>query len=67
MIGQSLDDGTALDRFCRMLKAQGVKADLADRLCARNTDLYSVLPAAKHQTGVPALSTGEYNKHLILV
>jgi hypothetical protein len=59
MIGKSLDDGSALAKFCELLKAQGVSDENADKLCAKDSNVFSVLPEAKFKTKVPALSTGE--------
>ncbi|XP_048239429.1 thymidine phosphorylase-like isoform X2 [Haliotis rufescens] len=42
----TLTDGSALAKFCAMVKAQGVEAATADALCARDADVYSILPKA---------------------
>ena len=58
MIANSLSDGSAMAKFCQLLQAQGVSKDVAEKLCSRDDDAFSVLPKAKHQTDVPALRTG---------
>ena len=59
MIGRCLEDGTAMAKFCQLLKAQGVSEKDADVLCSKEADVFSVLPKAKLQTNVPALHTGK--------
>ncbi|KAK2160397.1 hypothetical protein LSH36_134g04034 [Paralvinella palmiformis] len=58
MIAKSLSDGSAMAKFCQMLKAQGVSEENADKLCSKDSDVFSVIPKAKHRTDVPALHTG---------
>ena len=43
LITDALENGKALQKFCDMLKAQGVSPDLAIKLC---TDPFSTLPIA---------------------
>ena len=50
MINDTLHDGTAMAKFTAMLKAQGVKPEVADRLCAKDTDVMEILPKAKYRT-----------------
>ena len=59
LIGKSLDDGSALAKFCELLKAQGVNDENADKLCSKDSNVFSVLPQAKFKTEIPALATGE--------
>ena len=58
MISDTLHDGTALAKFAAMMKAQGVKADIADRLCAKGTDVMEILPKAKHRTELKIAQSG---------
>ncbi|XP_027037111.1 thymidine phosphorylase-like [Pocillopora damicornis] len=46
LIADALENGKALQKFCDMLKAQGVSPDLAKNLCTRDADPFSILPIA---------------------
>ena len=46
LIADALKSGKALQKFCEMLKAQGVQPDVAQKLCTPGTDPFSVLPLA---------------------
>lgn len=46
LITDALENGKALQKFCDMLKAQGVSPDLAKNLCTRDADPFSTLPIA---------------------
>ena len=58
MIRNTLQDGTAIAKFGSMLKAQGVKADVANRLCSKGTDVMEILPKAKHRTELKIAHSG---------
>ena len=58
-LASTLLDGSALARFCAMLKGQGVQPTLADQLCAPGADLGTLLPRAKHRTNVTSLGSGQ--------
>ena len=59
MINDTLHDGTAMAKFFAMLKAQGVCADVADRLCAKGADVMDILPKAKHRTELKIAYSGK--------
>lgn len=46
LIADALENGKALQKFCDMLKAQGVSPDLAKNLCTQDADPFSILPIA---------------------
>ena len=55
-ISATLQNGTALDTFEKMLVSQNVAADVAHELC--RGDVLKVLPTAKYVTPLVAPSTG---------
>ncbi|XP_076349073.1 thymidine phosphorylase-like [Tachypleus tridentatus] len=50
MIRQVLGDGSALEKFRKMMVLQGVASDLARKLCAHDVDPRELLPSAQHVT-----------------
>ncbi|XP_045197907.1 thymidine phosphorylase-like isoform X2 [Mercenaria mercenaria] len=58
IINGTLHNGTAIAKFAAMMKAQGVKADLADRLCEKGVDVFEILPRAKHSTQIKSEMSG---------
>ena len=49
LIADALENGKALQKFCDMLKAQGVQPDVAQKLCTPGADPFNVLPLASHK------------------
>lgn len=49
LIADALENGKALQKFCDMLKAQGVSPDLAQNLCTPGADLFSILPLSSQK------------------
>ncbi|KAL3883568.1 hypothetical protein ACJMK2_029820 [Sinanodonta woodiana] len=58
MINSVIHNGTAVNTFCAMLKAQGVEPDLADQLCGTGADVRGLLPKSKRTTEVPCQANG---------
>uniref|UniRef100_T1IQ18 Thymidine phosphorylase n=1 Tax=Strigamia maritima TaxID=126957 RepID=T1IQ18_STRMM len=60
IINKIMREGTALQKFKDMIVAQGVRSDIANRLCDPRTDVWSVLPRAPHVTSyyIDALELG---------
>lgn len=58
MIDKTLHDGTAIAKFADMMKAQGVNADVADKLCAKDADVFEILPKSEHTTELKAKTSG---------
>ena len=58
LVAKSLQDGRAMSKFYQLLRAQGVSEQHSRTLCAKHTDVFSVLPKAKLQSDIPALETG---------
>ena len=58
MIIKTLKDGSALAKFCAMMKSQGVSSDIADRLCQPGFDMMSILPVAPYKTEIKCTDTG---------
>ncbi|KAK3585744.1 hypothetical protein CHS0354_020319 [Potamilus streckersoni] len=58
MIKRVIHDGTADRKFCAMLKAQGVKPDLADSLCSKDANVRELLPKSKKTTKVLCPANG---------
>ncbi|XP_013779236.1 thymidine phosphorylase-like [Limulus polyphemus] len=50
MIRQVLDDGSALEKFQKMMVLQGVAPDLARKLCSHDVDPRELLPSTRHVT-----------------
>ena len=57
-ISQVLRDGSALDKFRNILKAQGVATEVADALCAENANVINLLPEARNKTRVTTQQAG---------
>ncbi|XP_077984719.1 thymidine phosphorylase-like [Glandiceps talaboti] len=57
-INQVLHNGSAIKKFQNMIVAQGVKEDVAERLCDRDTGPWSELREAKHKTELKCNKTG---------
>ncbi|XP_019615793.1 PREDICTED: thymidine phosphorylase-like [Branchiostoma belcheri] len=47
-IAEKLSNGEALQKFCDMMVAQGVKQETAEALCCPDTDIFTILPRAQH-------------------
>lgn len=58
IINEKLLDGSALQKFREMLVAQGVAADLANKLCDPNVDISTLLPKANETKDITATSDG---------
>lgn len=58
LIADSLDNGKALEKFCEMLTAQGVKPDLAQELCTPGSDPFSILPLASQKMELVSEKSG---------
>ena len=58
MLNATLHDGTAVERFAAMIKAQGVQPELADKLCVRFADVMSILPKSKYNTEIKCPYSG---------
>lgn len=60
MIRRSLNNGSALDKFCSMLCAQGVSQDVANKLKSAGSteETLDILPRSGHRTKIPALQAG---------
>ena len=58
MLNATLHDGTAVERFAAMIKAQGVQPELADKLCVRFADVMSILPKSKYTTEIKCPHSG---------
>ena len=54
----TLKDGSAMQKFKRMVKAQGVEEGVAEKLCDGKGNYYDVLPLSKHKTEIFAHATG---------
>lgn len=50
MVWSHIKDGSALNKFKEMIKCQGVKEELAEKLCTPGADVWTVLPKAKMAT-----------------
>lgn len=55
-IAQSLNNGTALEKFKQMLIKQNIDERIADELCYGHTT--SILPMAKHEIEIKSQSSG---------
>lgn len=62
LIADALQSGKALQKFCEMLKAQGVQPDVAQNLCTPHTDPFSVLPLASKNMDLFAEESGIVSK-----
>ena len=58
-IEKILDNGSAMHKFTDMMVAQGVAPEVASRLSDSSSDVWGILPAAKHKTDLPAPTSGE--------
>uniref|UniRef100_T1IT47 Pyrimidine nucleoside phosphorylase C-terminal domain-containing protein n=1 Tax=Strigamia maritima TaxID=126957 RepID=T1IT47_STRMM len=58
IINKIMREGTALQKFKDMIVAQGVRSDIANRLCDPRTDVWSVLPRAPHVTALSSQASG---------
>ena len=67
MIENTLVDGTALDKFRLMMRAQGVAGDLADQLCKKGSNIADLLPKAKHTRIIKSPSTGASNLDRLII
>lgn len=63
---ETLNNGEAITKFCDMMKAQGVKADVAERLCQKGCDVFEILPKSKYSTELKVTKSGIY-LHIINV
>lgn len=54
----TLEDGSALDKFRLMMAAQGVKPEIADALCMKNSQLFDILPKSKYTTELQCKQAG---------
>ncbi|CAG5119942.1 unnamed protein product, partial [Candidula unifasciata] len=63
LLRSKIADGSALAKFCAMLKGQGVSADVADDLCNPRTDVWKILTQAKNKTEFQSKEDG-YVKRL---
>ncbi|KAH3738615.1 hypothetical protein DPMN_045254 [Dreissena polymorpha] len=57
MVRKTLEDGSALKKFCAMCKAQGVEPAKADSLCL-NGKGFDLLPKSKYQTELKSPKSG---------
>lgn len=57
-IARSLQDGSALEKFRQMLKSQGVASNVADILCSKDKDVFTILPKASKKDDVTSLESG---------
>lgn len=57
-MAESLNNGTALEKFKQMLIESRVNERLADELCYGN--ITSVLPMAKYEIEIKSLASGRY-------
>lgn len=57
-IAESLTDGSALERFKKMIIAQGVDSKKAEELCRKGADIWTVLPKADIVSNVIATTSG---------
>lgn len=58
LIADSLENGKALQKFCDMIIAQGVKPEVAQKLCAAGADPFSILPLASKKLELVAEKSG---------
>lgn len=58
IIGETLDNGSALRKFQAMLEAQGVEHGTAQALGAENADYFQILRCAQHQEVLKAEKEG---------
>lgn len=58
LISDTLHDGSAITKFCAMMKAQGVKPNLAEQLSTKGVDVTKLLPKAKYITELKSPYTG---------
>lgn len=58
LIADTLENGKALQKFCDMLKAQGVQPGVAQKLCIPGADPFSVLPLASQKLELVAEKSG---------
>jgi hypothetical protein len=63
-IAESLNNGTALEKFKQMLIKQNIDEMIADGICYGRT--IAILPMAKHETKIKSQSSGIL-KSLILI
>lgn len=63
-MAESLNNGTALEKFKQMLIKQNVDERIADELCYGNTT--AVLPMAKHKIEIKSITSGRYIKTLYI-
>ncbi|XP_075257699.1 pyrimidine-nucleoside phosphorylase-like [Convolutriloba macropyga] len=54
----TIENGTALEKFSQMIQASGVSAEVATKICSDDSDCYACLPEAKFQTLITAPSSG---------
>eukprot|EP00058_Branchiostoma_floridae_P009451 XP_002594939.1 hypothetical protein BRAFLDRAFT_244533 [Branchiostoma floridae] len=57
-IAEKLRNGKALQKFCDMMVAQGVKQETAEALCCPGTDVFTILPRAQHVEDLCCQSSG---------
>lgn len=66
-IAETLTDGSALERFKKMIIAQGVDSTKAEELCRKGADIWTVLPKADIVSNVVATESGKLGIHLPLI
>lgn len=59
LLQEKISNGEAAQVFCKMAAAQGVDEDVAKRLCDKDTDVWTILPKAKHFTDVRIEKSGK--------
>lgn len=58
LIANTLENGKALQKFCDMIKAQGVQPGVAEKLCEAGGDPFSILPLASEKLELVAEKSG---------
>ncbi|KAL3883533.1 hypothetical protein ACJMK2_029789 [Sinanodonta woodiana] len=53
-----LNNGSAAEKFCAMMKKQGVDPDLANKLCLKGSDIRELLPRSKFKTELKSQKSG---------
>lgn len=58
MINKTLQDGSAIAKFCAMAKAQGVESNTADNLCEKGADMFKILKKSNYTTELKNKQSG---------
>lgn len=61
-LAKVLQNGEAMEKFKAFIKAQGVASEQAEALCAKNADVFNVLPRAAFTTPVVAPDSGSQSQ-----